>query len=477
MRKGKHMMMKMSKIVALCIATLLLLTSCGSGSDMPQLTATDSEDTTPAIDFYQAYDEIISESTMKERGHISSADEYLSEISVGFNNADGSKTVYVYSQAVNYKNEYMEWTRIDTGLTEVKNQEMRDKGYIYTISASNIMPFYPAELTAEQGIRLQKNLYQFGIDANNTSVVECTENENFTGNVRDMLVYKDAMEGADMYVYPSTLGTNVEFEITQSLSKNLIQLWIEVGDDMQITKQPSGYLTIMQTVNGEDSIVGVIQKPLLKGSDGTYSYESSIRSIRKTEGNRYSLTFTIDEAMNKQGTTAFIAFEVRREKQPDNCLYSKKPNQTHAFLSNYSVIGNSEEYGIGRLMIRYILSNLRIDPATIQSAYYQLYSLNTDKGQKVQMHTVLEDWCSITGNWNSNYKTGNIASELSIQDHEWIFDITNSVREWYADEECLLEYYGLQLRYANENSGNSIILSNDNSLYQNVTVITFMPQR
>ena len=60
-----------------------------------------------------------------------------------------------------------------------------------------------------------------------------------------------------------------------------------------------------------------------------------------------------------------------------------------------------------------------------------------------------------------------------MQDHAWKLDITESVKEWYSDESGQLEHNGLQLKYVNEDNGNSILLSNDNSLYMNVIVINF----
>ena len=184
------------------------------------------------------------------------------------------------------------------------------------------------------------------------------------------------------------------------------------------------------------------------------------------------MTFSLDEMFNKVGSNVFVAFEIRREKLPDNCLYSKQPSLTHAFLSNYSVIGNSSKYGVGRLMLRYVLTPFGLDPLTINSATYEVFAL-TNENVDVELCPVLEDWCSITGNWNNHYETGERVFYSQMQDHVWSLDITESVRTWYSDASGQLEHNGLQLKYINEENGSSILLSNDNSLYMNVIVINF----
>lgn len=460
--------MKRLLIITLIVSTLFISVSCAVSPNSPQ-SSIDTDETIEEV----VHNEYLSKEEINARGHVSIAYEYVSEVSMGYNNADGSKTLYVYAQPVNYINESMEWAPIQTAIKEVDETRMLEMGYRYTIKASDIRTYYPEVMTPNLGIKLQKNLFDFGAVSGNTFDSEHIQKNNFIGNNRDMILYRDAIDGADMYVYPSNLGTNAEIEIDQPFAKNQFQLWVEIGDDMTIVRQPGGYLTIETKENDKSVILGVIQKPLLKDVRGNYSYDCSIRSVREGEDNRYIVTFTIDETMNQTGTNVFVAFEVRREKQPDNCLYSAKPSLTHAYLANYSVIGNSNEYGIGRLMLRYTLAPFAIKPEQIRSVTYELYAL-TNTGADIELVPVLEDWCSITGNWNNQYKTGEQIFQTSFADHVWMFDITESVKAWFGDESAQLEHNGLQLRYVNENKNESdIILSNDNSLYMNVTVINF----
>ena len=85
---------------------------------------------------------------------------------------------------------------------------------------------------------------------------------------------------------------------------------------------------------------------------------------------------------------------------------------------------------------------------------------------------LLEDWCSLTGNWSKQYKTGARASLLEQAGPELKFDITDEVRAWCLDPEGQLEHNGVLLKDVEEREGvYGILLSNDNTLYHNKTEI------
>jgi len=88
------------------------------------------------------------------------------------------------------------------------------------------------------------------------------------------------------------------------------------------------------------------------------------------------------------------------------------------------VIGNSADYGIGRLMIRYKFAKyFDLKSTNVKEANFYTYSLS-DNIDKYELISVLEDWCSLTGNWNKNYKTGLRTSFLEPENSEMKFDIT-----------------------------------------------------
>ena len=270
MKKGKK-----GLILLLAISTLLCQSCAGNGQ------STEPEQTTEVSIQNESVSDLANEWVTVEdiiaRGHISLAYEYMNEASIAYNNEDGSKTLYIFSQSVNYIDEHMKWSFIDTGIKEVDETRMANKGYQYTIEASDIKTYYPENLSPDLGVSLQKQLYQFGVVGDYNYAAEIVQKENFIKENREMIAYKGAVDGSDLFVYPSTLGTNAEIQIAQPFAKNQFQLWLEVEENMDVVKQPGGYLTIEARNNDETTIVGVIQKPLLKNAEGKHSYD--IKSI------------------------------------------------------------------------------------------------------------------------------------------------------------------------------------------------------
>ena len=240
--------------------------------------------------------------------------------------------------------------------------------------------------------------------------------------------------------------------------------------------EPGGYLIISKDKIGTDGkvsteIVGVIQKPLLKREDGSISYNCFLNFL-KIDEETYIIQFDLDSVFFDKNSVAFIAFEMRREKQPDNALYSNLPNMENSYLSNYSIIGNSTVYGIGRLMVRYVfVKNFNLHSNQIKDVSYYTYNLN-NHNEQFELLPILEDWCSMTGNWNNNYLTGNRIAFLLQNEQELKFDITEEVKKWCDDTKGQMERNGLQLKTAVEKEDEyNILLSNDNSLFRNRTEI------
>ena len=123
-------------------------------------------------------------------------------------------------------------------------------------------------------------------------------------------------------------------------------------------------------------------------------------------------------------------------------------------------------------MIRYqFTKRLHLKAENILQASYYTYSL-TSRQDRLEMRTILEDWCSMTGNWNDRYAVGERAVLLESLQPELCFDITDEVKKWCGDPEGQLEHNGLLLKSADEQDGvYNVLLSNDNTLYRNRTVI------
>lgn len=429
------------------------------------------------IDLLPNYNELFSEEELRKKGHISELPEYATDVSIAYQNQDGTKTLYIYSAPIRFLNSSGQYTIIDTRMANVRDTAMRDRGYIYTIANSDIKSFFPKELNKETGILIKNEIeYEFGICDGNAKGWY-GEFENFVSNDKNGVHYYNCFNSKNTVTfYPSYLGADCEITFKDDVENNQIDFWLCVDPSMILKEEQGGYITINQIERDEDGkenilVKGVIQKPLLKTSNKNICFNNTLNLESEGEG-RYKLSFCFDMKEKLKNTTAFIAFELRREKQPDNAIYSKIPDLEYAYLRNYSVIGDSKEYGIGRLLIRYKFSKyFHLEPSKIKSAYYNIFSMSKNN-EKFELLSVLEDWCSITGNWNDMYKTGDRISSTRGKANILSFDITSEVVKWAEDTSGQMEHNGVLLKQENELNGQgSVFLSNDNTLYRNFTEV------
>ena len=168
---------------------------------------------------------------------------------------------------------------------------------------------------------------------------------------------------------------------------------------------------------------------------------------------------------------------MRIEKQPDSAVYSGKPELQYAYLLNRSIIGNSPDFGVGRLYVRYrFCKPFNLKSADIKQANYYAYNLSKLKRdhpkQSFSLHSVPEDWCSVLINWNDRFDLGKKTSEYTGGNAILNFDITDEVKKWCDAPDGQMERQGVLLKASDETADiYSVLLSNDNALFRNRTEI------
>lgn len=401
--------------------------------------------------------------------YLEKIDDYQSEVTRAYKNKDGTVSVCFYSIPVNYSNSIGKLKEIDTRIKNTVNENDIKDGYAYTVAENNIIPLFPKKLTGSRGIKLIHNEFEYDIGLSNikSETVKYKENcENFIGNKVNALRYESSQKEIGIQVYPSLVGFNCELDVSSQagIDHSKLTMWLKTDPLIEVNKEQGGYLTL----RSNNDIVGVIQAPIVKTSSGSFLYNNSI-NITASENGFYELELFFDNEIAQEDFKAFLSFEMRREKQPDNAIYSNKADLKNAFLSNRSIIGSSDDYGTGRLMIRYKLSEiLGKKPENVVSAHFYIYSL-TNNNKAFELNPILEEWCSVEGNWNNHYKFGESIAQ-ALNDNMLSFDITEEVKKWINDETGTLEDYGLLMK-AKEENAYDIILNNDNTLHLNYTEI------
>lgn len=414
------------------------------------------------------YNELISNHIL-DNNHIKKLEEYSSDVTVGYLNADGTKSLYIFSSPIQYMNSSGQYSIIDTRIAYIRNEELKRNNYKYTIANSDIKTYFPENLNNDRGIIISSDTqYEFGF-FNDSKCVYLESANNFINHSRSMLLYKNMAEGYDLYTYPTAAGVNLELKCNKVLKNNYIAAWVKVAEGITIEKEPGGYLIFK---NSESAITGVVQLPIIKDGCENISVDTNIEIEKKNE-NLYYIFFFLDNTCVFENSIVLLSFESKRENQPDNALYSYHPDMEYAYLNNFAVIGKSPDRGIGRLMIRFkFAKTFSLQANSILDAKFNVYSL-TQNVDDLELVSILEDWCSITGNWNKNYKTGEKVAESYVNNAYLCFNITSEVKKWCNDSTGRLEYYGLLMKSKNEIDAFNIILSNDNLLYNNYTIVTF----
>ena len=91
---------------------------------------------------------------------------------------------------------------------------------------------------------------------------------------------------------------------------------------MALRNRPDGTIIIcnkaLQDIAPKD-LLGIIQEPILKFEDMDISYHSSLE-FEKIDDVTYNLKLILEKEYLEKNACAFISFEMRREKQPDNAI-------------------------------------------------------------------------------------------------------------------------------------------------------------
>jgi hypothetical protein len=431
--------------------------------------------------------------TKDVKEHVSIIPEYTTEISTGYLNSDGTKTLDVYACPIAYKDKNGQLSMIDTRIANVTDDTLKKDGFVYTIANSDIKPYFPKELTKNSGILISKNFsYEFGVINDAGTYADYKNESNFIGESKKMIIYKNAFgNNTELRSYPTVLGSNCEIILNKKPTDNKLSLWLKIIDNsVNVSVDQGGYILMTKDItdskgNTTKEILGVIQSPLVKDSstqksdNSHFSYRNSLQITDQGNG-KYLLTMTIDNSMldslgTKYPVSVFSSFELFRDKEPDSAIYSGKPD-LNSYLGSYTVLGNSDDYGVGRIFIRYLFTKaFKLQSNQIIQVDYYTYNLsNNNKPDNLEMMSVLEDWCSLTRKWSESMKVGDRTSFLKMTQNELKFDITKEVKKWCDDPNPagILEHQGVELKSANEKEDVwNVLVTNDTSLYNVKTEI------
>lgn len=405
--------------------------------------------------------------------------EYCSEVSIGYTQEDGTNKLLLFSQPVQYMNSSGSLEPIDTRIKNADPSEER-KGYIYQTASCDINVYYPEHLSQGSGIKLCSEKYEYELRLkNNKKLFSQYETiYDFLGDERMGVSYGGAF-GKDtcMQSYPSSLGARNEIILQRPVGETKFIFELK-AEDATPRVEAGGYILLISNEKdeeGKEIILGVIHPPLLKDANQNLSVDNSLRITGAGE-NLYDVEVVLDPAFLSSDTTKYplmfdLCTEMRKEKQADTQVYSKQPD-LNAYLRNYTIIGDHPDYGESECYVRYqFIREYGIPADRITSAEYITYSL-TDQKQSISAFFVLEDWCSLTSNWNHKAPYGEQIGGLDASAGEIHLDISKAAQAFAKDTSGAMQSNGMLLR-SGQKGGFSVLASSDSSLFNVRTEIIF----
>ena len=74
------------------------------------------------------YNELFSKEEVLAAGPREALPEYATDVTIGYRNPDGTKSLYVFASPIRYKNPDGQWSLIDSRIVNLRDEELRDQG-------------------------------------------------------------------------------------------------------------------------------------------------------------------------------------------------------------------------------------------------------------------------------------------------------------------------------------------------------------
>lgn len=312
--------MKLNKIFSIIFALFLLIISFAV-----TVNATSSRTSDQCLDLTLAG--TVSQDTLTKNGHIRLTENYKEYLyQAEYENADGTYTVYFFSNPVKYVTDEGEIAYIDTSL-ESTNMFERIKGYSYRTKANAIKVYFPSKSNGE--VLMSGN--EFSIKQQ----IESSVSSPIVGSSSDEKTIQYAKNGglnAPIYSYaPTSTGFTgtVQFDTPDSLKKVLISLSSEGFDDC---REEEGFVYLL--TNGKP--VASLYCGELTDAVGRYISIPTV-GLMKQKG-KYEVAFRIDT----DSLPAIVDFPLKLTYYLNASSSAWKPSEDA--LENLRTSGNETNY-------------------------------------------------------------------------------------------------------------------------------------
>lgn len=373
---------------------------------------------------------------LKAGEHISIEKTFYNENAICLENADSTKTLYLYSSPLYYQDDRKkEHVLIDNSL----NANEDNDAFFNTFN--DIQCFLPTSLSSEKPILLKKSYSEMKIylqtkESKKGKKASATNLYGFTG---EGILYKDICGGNAVNVLPDDFGINMEFLVSE-YETTVLTYQIEM-DNVELDTNCSDYVLFRDVK--EKEVKGVLYLPVVMDCNekimDIIDNNACSMAVRKTAPGIFSVDIVLKKDFIE---TACYPLKVNgsihlyKPKQPDSAIYSF--SSEGYFLNDKVLLGNSKIKGEGQLLVRFeALDLLNLNAEDILSAEYILSEIsNGEKEATIAMYPVLSEWCSLNTRWHNKpaYDIQNAYRITVDKSGDYSFDITGPLKNWIINK-------------------------------------------
>ncbi|MBQ7047089.1 MAG: hypothetical protein IJN85_05055 [Oscillospiraceae bacterium] len=378
--------------------------------------------------------------------------EFDSPYTAGYQNEDGTFTLYIFSAPVQYKVGNKKYSPIDNSLVTSEK-----KDYAFENKANSVKVYFPKELSGEFLVKRGFESVSFKLKETESLQGEKLEYINMYGDTVQAVSYKDAH--VDYVFYPTNAGIKMEFVLKDNTASDKYEMDFDFSQKNISSEINKKYVTFVK----KDKVKSIFYPSLNMDNNGTLT-----PNIIDCKENTVVLTA---EHKSEYPIKVDASFELYENKLPDSTVNSN--NEPNSYLSNYFWTTNDSSNGMTRQYTRLRINYFfKTNAENIKSASFNIKAL--DKLNKENIHdrnvvlqNVCSQWSSTKLSWEEQGMRYDTISENPAQGMNGycLFEITNFMKECVSDINSMSESWGLAILDEDENTTPTFFASSDNTLY------------
>jgi len=404
---------------------------------------------------------------------------------------NGEKLVAEYDIPVNYQTENGEWVQYDNSMkltdginSDTENQEYENTSSDFSVKLSN-------KSKDNNMVKVSYNGYDvsWGFSDTHKSKIEFVEHatdattepnkELSVKNLNQEAIYKQIYNGVDLQYIIGTDNVKENLIINNRDTEKEFIINYKINNTNAVSVDDK---TIeLRDKSNPDKIIYKIEAPIMIDAGGAVS-DSITLTLAEQKGNNITIKLTVNSEWLNEAQRQFpvtvdpeLSIECNTENTESCTIYTKRPdNRVYGGTCEY--VGYSSNYETTRAIYKINQLYTLGKGDYITSAKLQLSASQPARNMNIYLHKVTSTQAVKESSWNNTeFATQVLDYDTALcdnSDNSLTFDITQSVKEWYADP---TSNTGLLLE-SDENSDICIALGNGVhyfSEYRPIFLITY----